>query len=206
MFPLTPVVRNLLFINIGLLILKPILGFHAVDFLSFHNFASPQFSPHQIVTYMFMHADWRHLFSNMLALYFFGPTLEYTWGGKKFLQYYIFTGVGACLLYAGVNYYEMSRFADNSDEYFLIANTPMLGASGAVFGLLAAFAILFPNAEMVVFPIPVPIKAKYLVSFYALYEIYAGIYQNQSNIAHFAHVGGLIIGFLLVKYWEGGRR
>lgn len=201
MFPLTPVVRNLLFINIGLLILKPMLGPHAVDFLSFHNFVSPLFSPHQVVTYMFLHADWRHLFSNMLALYFFGPTLEYTWGGKKFLQYYIFTGIGACILYAGVNYYEMSRFANNSDEYFLIANTPMLGASGAVFGLLAAFAMLFPNAEMVLFPIPVPIKAKYLVSFYALYEVYAGIYQNQSNIAHFAHVGGLVIGFLLVKYW-----
>lgn len=248
---LTPVVRTLLLINIGLFLVG-VLGINLVTMFGLYSTLSPAFAPHQFVTYMFLHDGFGHIFGNMLGLFFFGPMLEQVWGSKRFTIFYLITGIGAGLLFSGINYFEASQLRDavaafqnhptpESLELFLsdrgllsqgdnflkvfeenptdpsyirgavqLVNTyyerqlagPMVGASGAVFGILMAFGLLFPNTElMLLFP-PIPIKAKYLVTFYGAYELYS-IYRAQpdDNVAHFAHIGGMLFAFILVKYW-----
>jgi membrane associated rhomboid family serine protease len=254
MFNITPVVRNLLIINVVAFILQSIMP-QITALFSLHSLHSPQFMPQQFVSYMFLHGDISHLFSNMLGLFFFGPILEqHVLGAKRFLIFYFFTGIGAGLLYAGINYYEISQLKHAVDLYveypspdafldfmnrfaasnkraaleFLNSfeesptntsyinesinfvkgrynnqiNVPMLGASGAVFGILAAFGLLFPNMEMFLLFIPFPIKAKYFISFYALYELYSGVYHKDSGVAHFAHVGGMVFAYILLRWWR----
>ena len=199
---LTDVVRKLLIINIivfvvGTYILPPSI---ADQWLAVYYPMSERFQPVQLITYMFMHGGFTHLFFNMFGLYMFGPPIEYQWGPKRFLLYYLVAGFGALVLHFGVEYYEIN-FMNYPPE---IGDIPMVGASGAIFGLLAAFGMLYPNNIIqLLFP-PIPMKAKYFVLLYAGLELYLGISGRQAGIAHFAHIGGALFGFLLIMYWRNG--
>jgi len=229
---LPEVVKNLLIIN-GLFFLATItlddMGFDMYHLFGLHQFQSDDFMPHQLVTHIFMHGNLTHLIFNMFALWMFGKVLENVWGGKRFLIYYMITGVGAAIIHLGVSQYEimslqaqisttdLSRLLDdgkyilaNNQNYTnpimgklnLLIHTPTVGASGAVFGVLLAFGMLFPNALLYIY-LAIPIKAKYFVILYGILELYAGISNNPAdNVAHFAHLGGMIFGFLLIKYWK----
>jgi membrane associated rhomboid family serine protease len=160
--------------------------------------ASEFFRPYQIVTYMFMHGNIPHLFFNMFALYMFGSPVETVWGPRRFLFYYLFTGFGALVLQMLVQYIELRQGGASAWSI----NVPMLGASGAVFGILAAYGMQFPNSIIqLIFP-PIRMKAKYFVIIYAALEIGLGLSPFQTGVAHFAHVGGALFGFLLILYWR----
>lgn len=159
--------------------------------------SSEFFRPYQVVTYMFMHGNLMHIFFNMYALYMFGTAVETVWGPKRFLFYYLFTGFGALALQFTVQMIELNNGAPS-----WAVNVPMLGASGAVFGILAAYGMQFPNSELrLLFP-PITLKAKYFVLIYAAIEIGLGLSPFQTGVAHFAHVGGALFGFLLIMYWR----
>jgi membrane associated rhomboid family serine protease len=158
------------------------------------------FEPYQIATHMFMHADPGHLFFNMMTLYFFGPMVEMVWGHKRFLIYYLICGVGAYACQAGVYYLSASGAIPGALDH-----VSMLGASGAIFGILAAFAYLFPNQMMSLIFLPIPIKAKYFVPLMAALELVWGVKGGGPPIAHFAHLGGGLTGFILIMIWYKGR-
>ena len=218
------VVKNLLIIN-GLLFLATIslsnLGIDLVKIFGLHQFQSNDFRPHQIITHLFMHGSFTHLFFNMFALWMFGKILENIWGQKRFLIYYMITGIGAAAIHLIFCQYQIINISNQIPELVNIAIegkynpsiplskkltqliiTPTVGASGAVFGLLLAFGMLFPNALLYLY-FAIPIKAKYFVIGYGLIELYAGISNNPAdNVAHFAHLGGMIFGYFLIKYWK----
>ena len=160
---------------------------------------------------MFLHANFQHIFFNMFAVWMFGRVLEQVWGPKRFLTYYLLCGIGAGLIQEVVQYIEYATVLSNYDsvqtpfgiipmsEYLNQMTT--VGASGAVYGILLAFGMLFPNSEMFVFPLPVPIKAKYFVMGYAALELVLGI-TGGDGIAHFAHLGGMLFGLILILYWR----
>ena len=217
MYRITDVVKHLLIINVLMYFGSMLLGNPAgstmhdlvnevsTDFSLWGRyrlamfFPTPDFfQPYQIVTHMFMHGDLGHLFFNMFALFMFGPPIEALWGPKRFLFYYLFTGFGALTLHLLASYLEMSYLGGS----MYLANVPVLGASGAVFGLLAAFGLLFPNSQiMLLFP-PIPMRAKYFVLIYAVIELFLGVSNFNSGVAHFAHVGGALFGLLLILYWR----
>jgi membrane associated rhomboid family serine protease len=257
-----PVVKNLVMINVVMFVatwaLKP-RGIDLNEILGLYYPGSPNFRPYQLVTHIFMHANFMHLFFNMFALYMFGKVLEMVWGQKRFLIYFVVTGLGAATLHLFVNYLELSHVAKTVNAFvntpspeLLTAfvksnlgthaapwvhdfinkwsetpenaaftqqgtelvqrifeeriNIPTVGASGAVFGILLGFGVLFPNTElMLIFP-PVPIKAKYFVLGYGLIELYLGFTQSNSNVAHFAHLGGMLFGYLLIRYWNASSK
>ena len=168
---------------------------------------------------MFMHANIQHIFFNMFALFMFGPTIEYTLGSKRFLEYYFITGIGAVILQMVVQSIEVHAIIGtftipnlNFGPYVNLAgfeklkeiySTPILGASGAIFGVLLAFGYLFPNVEMMVLFIPMPIKAKYLIAGYIVIELIGGFGQFAGDsVAHFAHLGGALFGFIILKFWR----
>ena len=218
------VVKNLLIIN-GLLFLATIslinLGIDLVKIFGLHQFQSNDFRPYQIITHLFMHGSFTHLFFNMFALWMFGKILENIWGQKKFLIYYMITGIGAAAIHLIFCQYQIINISNQIPELVNIAIegkynpsiplskkltqliiTPTVGASGAVFGLLLAFGMLFPNALLYLY-FAIPITAKYFVIGYGLIELYAGISNNPAdNVAHFAHLGGMIFGYFLIKYWK----
>ncbi|WP_341226634.1 rhomboid family intramembrane serine protease [uncultured Arcticibacterium sp.] len=206
---ITPVVKQLLIANVVVFILSNLAEQFFYSNFAFFNpilpnneqLFNPNFKVWQVLTYMFMHGGVGHIFSNMFGLFIFGSTLETYMGSKKFLTYYIITGVGAAVLNSMLNTYEMSQLITNSEPYWRQAVTPMVGASGAIFGILVAFGVLFPNVELMLLFFPVPIKAKYFVILYGLYELYAGTAGLQQGVAHFAHIGGLITGFVLLKFF-----
>jgi membrane associated rhomboid family serine protease len=199
----TDVVRNLLIINIivfvgATYILPETITDH---WLAVYYPTSPYFQPVQLITYMFMHGGVTHLFFNMFGLYMFGPPIEYNWGPKRFLFYYLFAGFGALVLDFGAKYYQIN-FMGYPPDYFDMQ--PMVGASGAIFGLLAAYGMMYPNNVIqMLFP-PIPMKAKYFVLLYAGLELYLGMSGRQAGVAHFAHLGGALFGFLLIIYWQKG--
>ena len=170
------------------------------------------FNPAQLITYMFMHGGFQHIFFNMFALWMFGRTLEQVWGPKRFLFYYMVCGIGAGLVQELVQYIqyvtELSQYDSVNTgiavipmaEYLNLMTT--VGASGAIYGILLAFGMLFPNSQMFVFPIPFPVKAKYFVMGYAALEIFLGLGASTDGVAHFAHLGGMIFGFILIMYWR----
>ncbi|MBS9767759.1 MAG: rhomboid family intramembrane serine protease [Flavobacteriaceae bacterium] len=231
-----PVVKNLLIIN-GIMLLASFalerLDIDLTYYLGMFFPLSDSFMPHQIITSMFMHANISHLFFNMFALFMFGKILESVWGAKRFLIYYMVTGIGAVLLHSLVNYIQaypilqslspqeldlvlnegkeallMGKNFINPDmgQLNLIYHIPTVGASGAVFGILLAFGMLFPNTELMLLIPPIPIKAKYFVIGYGVIELFAGVANFQGdNIAHFAHLGGMLFGFILIKYWKEDR-
>jgi membrane associated rhomboid family serine protease len=237
---ITPIVKQLLIIN-GLFFLGTFaLGDQAYHFLSLFYPESPNFKAWQIFTHMFMHGGFLHLFFNMIGLYSFGTTLEYIWGGKKLLFFYISCGVGAALLHMLFGYYQfhhgLNILLENNFKKAEILNllntgqidsrwtellgssglndfasayvTPIVGASGAIYGLTVAFAMLFPNAELGLMFIPVPIKAKYFVPGLLLIDLYLGFNGNSlfgaggSGVAHFAHLGGALFGFIITWFWN----
>lgn len=227
-----PVVKNLIIINAIMLLATFVLNMRGIDLtkiLGLHYFESPDFRPYQLVTHMFMHGGFTHLLFNMFALWMFGRVLENVWGAKRFFIYYFVTGLGAAALHTFVNFIEFQYLAGkmlpetvqmvitqgteifNQGKNFsdpdagklnLMLNIPTVGASGAVFGILLGFGMLFPNTQlMLLFP-PIPIKAKYFVMGYGALELFLGVTQTGSNIAHFAHLGGMLFGFILIKYWN----
>lgn len=266
---LPPLVKNLIIINalayIATYALGKAFGTDLRDILGLHYFAAEKFHPYQFITYMFMHGDFMHILFNMFALWMFGSILENVWGPKRFLIYYLVTGIGAALVHYVVFYFEIQptlsainafltdpdmdkldlfitshRFhlheasgdiwahfiqfkrdvsnlkSDNNNiqalqgavffmseykEYYL--NLPnVIGASGAVFGILLAFGMMFPNSLIYVY-FAIPVKAKWFVIFYGLLELYLGFSNNPGdNVAHFAHLGGMIFGYFLLMYWK----
>ncbi len=230
-----PVVKNLLIINVLFFAAKYVFQNTGVDLdrlLGAFYFDSQYFKIWQLVTYMFMHGDMMHIFFNMFALFMFGGVLEVRWGAKKFLQFYVITGLGAVALQMAVQAYEVYNITGsiyNNPIYLeLVENRyiqgninisgvldaqkqtlmgiygfPMVGASGAVFGLLVAFGMLYPNTQMYVMFIPVPIKAKFLIPVYILMELSLGVARIPGDsIAHYAHLGGALVGFIIVKLWN----
>ena len=256
MFQLTPAAKDILIINGIIYILSDFIGLRSyiIENFGMRYFHSENFQPYQILTYMWVHGGFGHLFSNMFSVLVFAPILERVWGSKKFLIYYLITGIGAGILYSGINYYENYSFEikvksyeqnpspesfrklvlNNSSEYYnqlydfidsyeqnpsnsndnlsiayandllkVKSDVPMVGASGAVFGILLAFAMLFPNMELMLLFFPIPVKAKYLVLVYGIYELWSEINRMPGdNVAHFAHLGGMLIGYLILKYWK----
>jgi membrane associated rhomboid family serine protease len=218
---LTPVVKNLLFINIAVFIIQLMQGPFMDKYMSLHVIQSSYFQPYQLFTHMFMHSTHNmngsinisHILFNMFGLVMFGSVLETFWGPKKFLLYYIICGLGAAIIQSGVYYYEIHQMQQNIDPGFMgefyesLNNFSMVGASGAIFGLLLAFGMLFPNTELMMLFFPIPIKAKYFVIIYGALELFLGLGKFKGdNIAHFAHLGGMIFGFILIKYWQKQRK
>ncbi len=236
-FNLLPlVVKNLLIIN-GLFFLATIsLGgafqINLIKVLGLHLPGSPDFEPYQLVTHMFMHANFSHIFFNMFALWMFGMAIENLMGPRRFLSYYLITGFGAAFLHLGVSYIEMlslrsellaagytlsdlRQFVQTGSytvlpgvseqtlvSYLVKFFIPTVGASGAVFGILLAFGMFFPNNYIYLF-FAIPVKAKYFVMAYGALELYFGIADRPGdNVAHFAHLGGMVFGYLLIRYWR----
>ncbi|MEB2783340.1 rhomboid family intramembrane serine protease [Algoriphagus persicinus] len=255
---ITPVVKNLLIINVALLIVSQFIFPQLNQWFALYYIHSPYFKPFQFLTYMFMHADFWHLFGNMFGLLIFGPLLEQFLGPKKLLILWMVCGIGSGVLYSGYTAYKMNNleekvamfqnnpdpdsfnklvlenrgffkrtvfdfvddYSRNPDDPNKISqakqtldailevqgNVPMVGASGALFGVLIAFAMLFPNTQLFLLFPPIPIKAKYMVLFYSLYTIYNVFVNNPlDNVAHFAHLSGLVIGGVLVYFWKKDR-
>jgi membrane associated rhomboid family serine protease len=260
------VVKNLLIINALLWLAETVfeeqLGFSFNHRFGLYYPLSEMFLPFQYVTHLFLHGNFMHLFSNMLALWMFGTVLENYWGPKRFLIYYFVTGLGAAFIHTLSTWYEVEQvwsairlystapnpmdfltlmkdnvryinsdalaeinafinnwemmpdspemasqsvlFAEKLAEYKM--NVPTVGASGAVFGVLLAFGMLFPN-QVIYLYFAIPIKAKYFVILYGLFELYSGVSNNPGdNVAHFAHLGGMLFGFFLIKYWNKKNR
>ncbi len=256
MFRLTPMVKNILLINVGIFIIQSFLNLPLSDIFGLRVVFSDEFAPYQFLTYMWIHGNFGHLFGNMFAVLIFGPLLEQMWGSRRFLIFYLVCGIGAAVLYGGADFVEKyslkndtefytanpsperfklfildhqissaglrelndfaDQYYDNPDDPFyerqstryvqqifnLYSNIPMVGASGAVFGILMAFAMLFPNMLLYLF-FAIPVKAKYLVFFYGAYEIYAEISRSPGdNVAHLAHLGGMLIAYILLRIWR----
>ena len=253
---ITPIVKQLLLLNIGLFFLQSLLRIDLIHTLGLRYVFSNLFRPYQLFTHLFVHANFGHLFTNMFALFTFGPILEYTLSSKRFATFYILTGIGAAVLYAVTQYLVVSRlealyhaylvqpnpasfvaylnyfpqstynsfypfikaFFAHPDElayiaeskaivsqlYTLKANMPtMMGASGSVFGIFMAFSMLYPNVELFLYFIPIPIKAKYVIALYGAYELYAGVRQSPTdNVAHFAHLGGILFAYIFIRWWR----
>jgi membrane associated rhomboid family serine protease len=192
---ITPTVKQLLIINVILFVATQFLkNLELENILALYYIGNPNFKLWQLITHMFMHGSVAHIAFNMFGLYSFGSILERFWGAKKFLFFYISCGLGAAGLQLGINYFMQGN-----------PNGAMVGASGAIYGLLAAFAFMFPNAELALFFIPVPIKAKYFVPLLVAFDIYSGFTGGSlmgGNIAHFAHVGGATLGIVIMLYWK----
>lgn len=232
----TPIVNNLIIIN--LLVWLGTLAFpQYASFLSMHYWASDNFNLVQLVTYMFMHGSFSHLFFNMFAVYMFGVVIERVWGSKKFLLFYLVTGIGAAIIQQLVwtweyqpvlsvlnsgdvnaltsiepvlrKWFRFGNIEHMTSKHMIdmansIANAPQtVGASGAVFGILLAFGWLFPEVKMMLLFFPVPIKARIFVMLYAIAELFLGVANfSADNVAHFAHLGGMIFGAILILYWK----
>lgn len=255
---LTPVAKNILIINVAILMLTSLLQLPLSDWFGLRVVYSSEFAPYQFLTYMWLHGGVWHLFGNMIAVLVFAPMLESIWGSKRFLIFYLVCGIGAGVLYGAADAFEKLQLKNDAEAYlenpspeafesFVINNKSyintamagelidgyyenrayesqtiaavrsiydgvitkgnMIGASGAVFGILFAFAFLFPNTELFLLFPPIPIKAKYLVFFYAMYELYAEFNRAPGdNVAHLAHLSGMLIAFILLKIWKNDTR
>jgi membrane associated rhomboid family serine protease len=193
--PLPPVTQALLLANVAIFFLGQLLGPGLLGPFALWP-VGEGFWPWQVVTYSFLHANFNHLFFNMLGLWMFGSELEHVWGQRRFLQFYTASVIAAALTQLAIN-------------AALGSTAPTLGASGGLFGLLLAFAMLFPNRTILLFFV-IPMKAKWLVLLYGVIELYQGVYVMNSGVAHFAHLGGMLGGYLTLRYWRGqapfGRR
>lgn len=227
-----PVVKNLLIINVLFFAAKFVMKNAGIDLdyiLGAFYFDSQFFRVWQLISYMFMHGDFMHIFFNMFALFMFGGVIESRWGTKRFINFYLITGLGAVALQMGVQAYEVYQITGsivhNPVTVDLAANMaqvkipgiseearntligiygfPMVGASGAIFGLLVAFGMLYPNTEMYIMFIPIPVKAKFIIPVYILMELSLGVARVPGDsVAHYAHLGGALLGFILVKLWK----
>lgn len=186
LFP--PAVKHLLIINllVFLALMTPDLHGYVFGLGALWPLGDPRFMPWQFITYMFLHGGLAHIFFNLFALWMFGQSIENLWGTRRFVIYYFLTGIGAALIHILVTG----------------ATVPMVGASGAVYGILLAFAMMFPNRLIFLIFLPVPIKAKYFVLIFGALELFSGVTSLQTGIAHFAHLGGMVVGFILIKLWR----
>ncbi len=215
------VTKNLIIINILFFLGGIVATRYGLDlsaYLGLHFFMADNFNPAQLISYMFMHGSFTHLFFNMFAVWMFGRILEQIWGPKRFLFYYIACGIGAGLVQELVQYIqyavELSAYdkVDMGNGLILsmqqyLNEMKTVGASGAVYAILLAFGMLFPNEKMFIIPFPFPIKAKFFVAGYAVIELMQGFANNPTdNVAHFAHLGGMIFGFVLIIYWKKKNR
>lgn len=220
---------NVLFF-IADMVFKQSFNINIMDYLGLHYFGSIYFYPFQYITYMFMHGGTAHIFFNMFALWMFGSMLENRWGSKNFLIFYLLTGIGAGLINNLVSFIEL-QYLSNSvpfelieefknqgrevlgksynaeqatlQKLFSIFSGGTVGASGAIYGLFVAFAMIFPNMPLYIMFIPIPIKAKYLVIGMIAFDLFSGVQPYYATgIAHFAHLGGGLIGFLILTYWK----
>jgi|ERR1700722_15259684 len=213
-----PVIKNLIIINVIVYLVQWTMensgSSFMENFFALHDVRSTFFKPHQIVTYMFLHGGFWHIALNMLILWMFGSILENYWGPKRFLTFYIICGIGAALLHLLVVYHELTPLWNSINNYSpgdqeilrynpkSDLNTATLGASGAIFGCMVAFGLLFPNSLIYIYAL-IPIKAKWAVLAYVLYELFLGVQNNAGdNVAHWAHLGGGLVGLLLVFYWR----
>ena len=195
---ITPITKNIIILNVIVFILSNTFLPQMYYFLVAYFPLAPEFKSWQIITHMFMHGGIMHIAFNMLTLASFGPLLERFLGEKKYILLYFLSGLGAYALNSLWIYYEM---LNNGNEFM---NVAMLGASGAIFGVVAAFTALYPNAEMMIMFIPFPIKAKILLPIVIVGSIYLGI-NNVGGVAHFAHIGGALVGYILIKIWGRNR-
>lgn len=202
MFNIPKVTKNLLLVNVIMFVFTLINeDFMFRTFALFYP-ASPLFKPWQIVTHMFMHGNLMHIFFNMYSLFLFGSEVERSIGPKKFLVFYFVTGIGAALLHLGVQHLQFAAYANNFQAAINMLRTPTVGASGAVYGVLIGFAMLYPDSVLtLIFP-PVSLKAKWLVLIFAGIELATGIFVTTDGVAHFAHLGGMLFGWLLMLYWK----
>ena len=227
---LPPVVKNLLIINVLLFIAtgilqSPPLNIDLTKILGLHYWRSELFNPWQIISYMFMHGNIPHILFNMFAVWMFGTHIENRWGSKRFLNYYLLTGFGAAFLHYLIIHFQIINLESvmnydqimiilnegivpegisrgSAQKLFFLYNTPVVGASGSLFGILLAFGVLFPNTLLYLY-FAIPIKAKYFVIGYGLLELFSGLSNNpQDNVAHFAHLGGMLFGLLIFAYWK----
>ena len=193
---LPTVTKNLLIINVlcffGTIVARK-YGVDLTDILGLHFFMASDFKLFQLVTYMFMHGNFAHLFFNMYTLYVFGTVLERVWGTRKFLLYYFVTGIGAALVHIGVQWL--------TGDFALT-----VGASGAIYGILMGYAMLYPDSTLMLLLPPVSVKAKWLVLIFAGIELLLGVTGTQAGVAHFAHLGGLVFGLFLILYWKKTHR
>ena len=198
------VTKNIVAINILMFIATLVNeNFMVANFAMFYP-ASPFFKPWQILTHMFMHGGFWHIFFNMYSLLMFGSILERSLGTKKYLIFYFVTGLGAAALHTGVEWLQARVFIANgiAQAYQQLLVTPTLGASGAIYGVLIGFAMLYPQARLtLIFP-PIPMTAKWLVIIFAAIELFSGINGIQDGVAHFAHLGGMLFGWLLIRWWR----
>lgn len=210
---LPPVVKNLLIINfvfyLATIAFDYVWHVDLAQYLGLHYIGASDFRPYQFVTYMFMHGSFAHIFFNMFALWMFGNSIENTWGPKRFLIFYMVCGIGAGLIQELVQYIQLSDIQNydnvnlggriiSVDDYLNMLTT--VGASGAVYGILLAFGMMWPDSRIYIY-FAIPIKAKYFVIIYGLLELFMG-FNSVDNVAHFAHVGGMLWGFLLILYWR----
>ena len=207
------ITKNLLIINVLCFFARLAFASHGIDIdelFGLHFFLASHFQPWQLFTYMFMHASWQHIFFNMFALWMFGRIIEQVMGPKRFLTYYLVCGIGAGLAQELAQYIHFLTIASN---YSLLSHEQLayalngwntVGASGAVYGILLAFGMTFPEERMFIFPLPVPIKAKYFIIGYAVIELLSALSLKGDGVAHMAHLGGMLVGFLLLLYWRGG--
>lgn len=227
-----PVTRNLLIINVLIWLVEALggsFGMRLEDMLGLHFWGSDKFNPAQLLTYMFLHdrGTILHVGFNMFTLWMFGRILEQVWGSKRFFVFYMVCGIGAALAQEcvwqltfihdyisavapanGMTYDMMSQIVGANPAHFAPGIAAMknamltVGASGAIFGLLLGFAFVFPNMPMYLFFIPVPIKAKYMVIGYGILELFLGVGGRMTSVAHFAHLGGMLFGLVMLLYWR----
>jgi membrane associated rhomboid family serine protease len=234
-FGYLPVVtKNIIIINVIMYVLTQLLlrtqGVNLTDYFGLHYYLAPAFKPHQFITYIFMHdtENITHILFNMLGVFIFGQVLEQLWGPKRYLIFYVLTGLGAALAQYVIMHFEVSGVLDEVNRYLAqpgldvsersyytnlkydyLANLDrkvIVGASGSLFGLLGAFGMLFPNRELLIYFL-FPVKAKWLVIAYGAFELFSGIRNDpMDNVAHFAHIGGLLVGIVIVLIWRKDKR
>jgi len=221
------VTKNIIIINVIMYLATfafETVNIDLVKLFGLHYYLADDFKPHQFITYIFMHGGFSHILFNMLGVYIFGQVLEQVWGPKRYLIFYILTGLGAALAQYIIMHFEItevldifnqhinSRNLDTSQraefinqKYEYLNKHVIIGASGSLFGLLGGFGMLFPNRELYLYFF-IPIKAKWLVILYGGFEIFSGLQNNPTdNVAHFAHIGGLLVGIALVLFWRKDR-
>ena len=211
------ITKNLLIINVLMFVATFVFqrgGIDLNDVLGLHFFMASEFHLYQLLTYMFMHGGLQHIFFNMFALWMFGCVVENVWGPKKFLFYYISCGIGAGLIQELVQYISYFVIDDlGSYDYvnlngvsvtvdYYLNQLTTVGASGAIYGILLAFGMLFPEERIFIFPLPVPIKAKWFILAYVAIELFSALGTSGDGVAHFAHLGGMLFGFLMIRYWQ----
>ena len=203
-----PAIKNIILINILVMIMISLNREYMILNYALFYPTSPNFHIWQLITHMFMHADFWHIFFNMYTLFIFGTVLERIWGTKKFLVFYFVTGIGAALMHMGVQFIQAQVFISEGmwDAYAMLKMTPTVGASGAIYGVLIGYAMLFPDSVLtLVFP-PISLKAKWFVLIFAAIELVTGVFGVYGNVAHFAHLGGMLFGWLLILYWKKRKR